>query len=101
MAALELAQYFIKTGPRQVTHRSLTRTHAHTHAVDILFFVHAQVVELHLEKLWGYTIEEESTDCEPAPTPSHRYRARYLRLSVHAPFLWDFLFFSFILKPAF
>ncbi|XP_035516931.1 RNA exonuclease 5-like [Morone saxatilis] len=49
VAALELAQYFIKTGPRQV-------------------------VELHLEELWGYTIEEEeSTDCAPAPTPSHRF----------------------------
>ncbi|XP_059188959.1 RNA exonuclease 5-like isoform X2 [Centropristis striata] len=48
VAALELAQYFIKTGPRQV-------------------------VELHLKELWGYTIEEESTDCEPAPTPSHRF----------------------------
>nr|XP_046226674.1 RNA exonuclease 5-like [Scatophagus argus]XP_046226683.1 RNA exonuclease 5-like [Scatophagus argus] len=48
VAALELAQYFIKTGPRQV-------------------------VELHLEELWGYTTEEESTDCAPAPTPSHRF----------------------------
>ncbi|XP_062290808.1 RNA exonuclease 5-like [Scomber scombrus] len=45
LAALELAQYFIKTGPRQV-------------------------VELHLEELWGYRIEEESADCEPAPTPA-------------------------------
>ncbi|XP_037619767.1 RNA exonuclease 5-like isoform X1 [Sebastes umbrosus] len=50
VAALELAQYFIKTGPRQV-------------------------VELHLEELWGYTIVEESSDCEPAPAPapSHRF----------------------------
>ncbi|XP_008292117.1 RNA exonuclease 5, partial [Stegastes partitus] len=52
VAALELAQYFIKTGPRQV-------------------------VELHLEELWGYTIEEEeSSDCKSAksaPTPSHRF----------------------------
>ncbi|KAE8300468.1 RNA exonuclease 5 [Larimichthys crocea] len=45
LAALELAQYFIKTGPRQV-------------------------VELHLEELWGYTLVEEP-DC--APTPSHRF----------------------------
>ncbi|XP_022071412.2 RNA exonuclease 5 isoform X5 [Acanthochromis polyacanthus] len=49
VAALELAQYFIKTGPRQV-------------------------VELHLEQLWGYTIEEEeSSDCKLAPTPSLRF----------------------------
>ncbi|XP_076584738.1 RNA exonuclease 5 [Chaetodon auriga] len=48
VAALELAQYFIKNGPRQV-------------------------VELHLEDLWGYTIEEESTDCAPPPTLSHRF----------------------------
>ncbi|XP_036949422.1 RNA exonuclease 5-like [Acanthopagrus latus] len=54
VAALELAQYFIKTGPRQV-------------------------VELHLEELWGYTIQEEPTDCEPEPepepepAPSHRF----------------------------
>ncbi|XP_029314539.1 RNA exonuclease 5 [Cottoperca gobio] len=48
VAALELAQYFIKTGPRQV-------------------------VELHLQELWGYTILEESSDCEPAPTPSLRF----------------------------
>uniref|UniRef100_A0A3Q1FIA1 RNA exonuclease 5 n=1 Tax=Acanthochromis polyacanthus TaxID=80966 RepID=A0A3Q1FIA1_9TELE len=49
VAALELAQYFIKTGPRQV-------------------------VELHLEELWGYTIEEEeSSDCKLAPTPSLRF----------------------------
>ncbi|KAK9540698.1 hypothetical protein VZT92_003135 [Zoarces viviparus] len=48
VAALELAQYFIKTGPRQV-------------------------VELHLEELWGYTIVEESADCEPAPKPSLRF----------------------------
>ncbi|XP_023153467.2 RNA exonuclease 5 isoform X1 [Amphiprion ocellaris] len=48
-AALELAQYFIKTGPRQV-------------------------VERHLEELWGYTIEEEeSSDCKSAPTPSLRF----------------------------
>ncbi|KAK2817339.1 hypothetical protein Q5P01_025530 [Channa striata] len=48
VAALELAQYFIKTGPRQV-------------------------VEHYLEELWGYTIVDESTDCAPAPTPSHRF----------------------------
>ncbi|XP_041640211.1 RNA exonuclease 5-like [Cheilinus undulatus] len=48
VAALELAQYFIKTGPRQV-------------------------VEVHLEELWGYTIEEESSESAPAPTPSLRF----------------------------
>ncbi|KAM7009696.1 RNA exonuclease 5 [Tautogolabrus adspersus] len=48
VAALELAQYFIKTGP-------------------------LQVVELHLEELWGYTIDEDSSDCAPAPTPSLRF----------------------------
>ncbi|XP_070684114.1 RNA exonuclease 5-like [Pempheris klunzingeri] len=48
LAALELAQYFIKTGPRQV-------------------------VERHMEELWGYAIEEDSPDCAPAPTPSHRF----------------------------
>ncbi|XP_072240813.1 RNA exonuclease 5-like isoform X1 [Leuresthes tenuis] len=48
VAALELAQYFIKTGPRKV-------------------------VELHLEELWGYKIEEESTDCTSAPAPSYRF----------------------------
>ncbi|XP_026158473.1 RNA exonuclease 5 [Mastacembelus armatus] len=47
-AALELAQYFIKMGPRQV-------------------------VEHHLEDLWGYLIVEESTDCASAPTSSHRF----------------------------
>ncbi|XP_058496955.1 RNA exonuclease 5-like isoform X2 [Solea solea] len=36
-AALELAQYFIKTGPRQV-------------------------LERHLEELWGYTLEEEKEE---------------------------------------
>uniref|UniRef100_A0A1A8QLZ9 RRM domain-containing protein n=3 Tax=Nothobranchius TaxID=28779 RepID=A0A1A8QLZ9_9TELE len=45
-AALELAQYFIKTGPHQV-------------------------VELHLEELWGYKPKEESSECSPAP--SHRF----------------------------
>ncbi|KAM6940870.1 RNA exonuclease 5 [Lycodopsis pacificus] len=45
VAALELAQYFIEKGPRQV-------------------------VELHLEELWGYSTMEESADCEPAPKPS-------------------------------
>ncbi|CAJ1054008.1 RNA exonuclease 5-like [Xyrichtys novacula] len=49
LAALELAQYFINAGPRQV-------------------------VEVHLEDLWGYTIEEESADCAPPPpTPSLRF----------------------------
>ncbi|XP_069023360.1 RNA exonuclease 5-like [Embiotoca jacksoni] len=51
LAALELAQYFIKTGPRQV-------------------------VELH-PRLWGFTIEEEAPDCTPAsapaPAPSPRF----------------------------
>ncbi|XP_047221098.1 RNA exonuclease 5-like isoform X2 [Girardinichthys multiradiatus] len=48
VAALELAQYFIKTGP-------------------------LQVVELHLEELWGYTVEEESPKRTPAPSPSYRF----------------------------
>ncbi|KAF3687930.1 RNA exonuclease 5 [Channa argus] len=48
VAALELAQYFIKTGPRQV-------------------------VEHHLEELWGFTLVDEVTDCAPADTPSHRF----------------------------
>ncbi|KAM4585047.1 RNA exonuclease 5 isoform 2-T3 [Odontesthes bonariensis] len=48
VAALELAQYFIKTGP-------------------------LKVVELHLEDLWGYIIEEESSDCTSAPAPSYRF----------------------------
>ncbi|TNN46188.1 putative RNA exonuclease NEF-sp [Liparis tanakae] len=48
-AALELAQYFIRTGPRQV-------------------------VELHLESLWGGTIEESSdSEPEPEPEPSLRF----------------------------
>ncbi|KAM4751438.1 RNA exonuclease 5 [Anableps anableps] len=48
VAALNLAQYFIKAGPRQV-------------------------VELHLEELWGCTLEEESPDCTSASTPSYRF----------------------------
>ncbi|KAM6940430.1 RNA exonuclease 5 [Xenentodon cancila] len=48
VAALELAQYFIKTGPRQV-------------------------VELHLEDLWGYTFVDEFHDAASEPTPSHRF----------------------------
>ncbi|XP_038142786.1 RNA exonuclease 5-like isoform X2 [Cyprinodon tularosa] len=48
VAALELAQYFIKAGPRQV-------------------------VELHLEELWGYKLKEESPKSTPAPTPSYRF----------------------------
>ncbi|XP_037545749.1 RNA exonuclease 5 [Nematolebias whitei] len=48
VATLELAQYFIKTGPHQV-------------------------VELHLEELWGYELEEVSSECTSAPTPSHRF----------------------------
>uniref|UniRef100_A0A672YIQ4 Exonuclease domain-containing protein n=1 Tax=Sphaeramia orbicularis TaxID=375764 RepID=A0A672YIQ4_9TELE len=38
VAALELAQYFIKTGPCKVTH-CLINTHAHTHRVDTNPFV--------------------------------------------------------------
>ncbi|KAK1886864.1 RNA exonuclease 5 [Dissostichus eleginoides] len=51
LAALELAQYFIKKGPRQV-------------------------VELHMEELWGYRIIAEPEDlapAEPAPPQSHRF----------------------------
>ncbi|XP_033943341.1 RNA exonuclease 5-like [Pseudochaenichthys georgianus] len=51
LAALELAQYFIKKGPRQV-------------------------VELHMEELWGYRIIEEPEDlapAEPAPPQSQRF----------------------------
>lgn len=48
VAALNLAQYFIKTGPRQV-------------------------VELHLEELWGYTLEEQSPECTPVPRQSYRF----------------------------
>ncbi|XP_054460153.1 RNA exonuclease 5-like isoform X2 [Anoplopoma fimbria] len=49
VAALELAQYFIKKGPRQV-------------------------VELYLEELWGITIKEEFFfDLEPAPKQSLRF----------------------------
>ncbi|XP_026214844.1 LOW QUALITY PROTEIN: RNA exonuclease 5 [Anabas testudineus] len=49
VAALELAQYFIRTGPRQV-------------------------VEHHLEELWGYTIVEETDDdCAAVPPTSHRF----------------------------
>ncbi|CAN9510580.1 unnamed protein product [Ophioblennius macclurei] len=49
LAALELAQYFIRMGP-------------------------AQVVELHLENLWGYTfVDEEPPASKAAPTPIHRF----------------------------
>ncbi|KAM3864623.1 RNA exonuclease 5 [Diretmus argenteus] len=51
LATLELAQYFIKTGPRQV-------------------------VELHLEELWGGTLtlpNLESTICESKPPQSNRF----------------------------
>ncbi|XP_063738927.1 RNA exonuclease 5-like isoform X2 [Eleginops maclovinus] len=53
LAALELAQYFIKKGP-------------------------CQVVELHMEELWGYKIVEEPEDLAPEPAPtehiqSHRF----------------------------
>lgn len=49
VASLELAQYFIRTGPRQI-------------------------LELHLEELWGYTVEEEETTQHvPAPQPSIRF----------------------------
>ncbi|XP_024115151.1 RNA exonuclease 5 isoform X2 [Oryzias melastigma] len=47
-AALELAQYFIERGP-------------------------CQVVELHLEDLWGYKLEEEPPDCTSILTPSFRF----------------------------
>ncbi|XP_029949919.1 RNA exonuclease 5 [Salarias fasciatus] len=48
-AALELAQFFIQTGP-------------------------GRVVELHLESLWGYTVvDEEPPECKPAPTRIHRF----------------------------
>lgn len=53
--------------------------HLWTHTVVIILcvYAHCQVVELHLEELWGYTIKEEPTDCEPEPEPepaaSHRY----------------------------
>uniref|UniRef100_A0A667WA06 RNA exonuclease 5 n=1 Tax=Myripristis murdjan TaxID=586833 RepID=A0A667WA06_9TELE len=73
VAALELAQYFIKTGPGQVTHSlslpfclsvclslslSLTHTHTHTHThtkthKGCNFMCSLQVVEHHLEELWG------------------------------------------------
>ncbi|XP_068607010.1 RNA exonuclease 5-like [Brachionichthys hirsutus] len=48
LAALQLAQYFIQAGPRQV-------------------------VERHLEELWGYAVTEESSDGPPAPAPSRRF----------------------------
>ncbi|XP_041838475.1 RNA exonuclease 5-like isoform X2 [Melanotaenia boesemani] len=62
VAALELAQYFIKTGPHQV-------------------------VELHLEELWGYKIEEEPPDCTSAPTPSHRFADILQALGLSVAFL--------------
>ncbi|KAM9857028.1 RNA exonuclease 5 [Aulostomus maculatus] len=52
VAALELAQYFIKTGP-------------------------LQVVESHLEELWGCSVEEESVDSAPAPTPTPTPSTRF------------------------
>ncbi|KAL6111005.1 rexo5 [Pungitius sinensis] len=48
VAALELAQYFIKMGP-------------------------SQVVERHREELWGYTTVDEAADCEPEAKPSLRF----------------------------
>uniref|UniRef100_A0A3Q1HDG2 RRM domain-containing protein n=1 Tax=Anabas testudineus TaxID=64144 RepID=A0A3Q1HDG2_ANATE len=55
VAALELAQYFIRTGPRQV-------------------------VEHHLEELWGYTIVEETDDdCAAVPPTSHSRFADILK----------------------
>ncbi|XP_062420509.1 RNA exonuclease 5-like isoform X2 [Pungitius pungitius] len=48
VAALELAQYFIKMGP-------------------------SQVVERHREELWGYTTVDEPADCEPEAKPSLRF----------------------------
>uniref|UniRef100_A0A3Q3WQX0 Exonuclease domain-containing protein n=1 Tax=Mola mola TaxID=94237 RepID=A0A3Q3WQX0_MOLML len=38
LAALDLAQYFIKTGPLQVRHRTQTHKHTHTHTADVRFF---------------------------------------------------------------
>ncbi|XP_017282676.1 RNA exonuclease 5 [Kryptolebias marmoratus] len=48
VAALELAQYFIRTGPHQV-------------------------VQLHREELWGYQLEEESSEGTAVPAPSRRF----------------------------
>ncbi|XP_061840139.1 RNA exonuclease 5-like [Nerophis lumbriciformis] len=48
LAALQLAQYFIRSGP-------------------------LQVVENHMEELWGLTLQEESTQTEPEPRASSRF----------------------------
>ncbi|XP_014860914.1 PREDICTED: putative RNA exonuclease NEF-sp isoform X2 [Poecilia mexicana] len=61
VAALDLAQYFIRTGP-------------------------LQVVELHLEELWGWSLEE-SPDCKPEPTPSYRFADILQSLSRPVAFL--------------
>lgn len=89
VAALELAQYFINAGPWQVTH-----AHAHAHTWWQCWVVHfnvkavsdvifsppqmcaplCQVVALHLEKLWGYKLEEEKdSDPSAGPAVSQRY----------------------------
>lgn len=49
-----------------------------------LFSVYAlcQVVELHLEKLWGYEVEEETSDPSPGPTMSHRYHTPHMILFI-------------------
>ncbi|KAF7662363.1 hypothetical protein LDENG_00237440 [Lucifuga dentata] len=63
VAALELAQYFIKTGPHKV-------------------------VELHLEELWGgYPALSESIICGPAPTPSNRFADILRKLGRSVSFL--------------
>uniref|UniRef100_A0A667WWR6 RNA exonuclease 5 n=1 Tax=Myripristis murdjan TaxID=586833 RepID=A0A667WWR6_9TELE len=93
VAALELAQYFIKTGPGQVTHSlslpfclsvclslslSLTHTHTHTHThtkthKGCNFMCSLQVVEHHLEELWGGCLAiTEPAVCESPPTHSNR-----------------------------
>eukprot|EP00066_Takifugu_rubripes_P021864 XP_011611130.1 PREDICTED: putative RNA exonuclease NEF-sp isoform X2 [Takifugu rubripes] len=48
VAALELAHYFIRMGP-------------------------CRVVELHMEELWGYKVEEASPDCASSPPLTHRF----------------------------
>ncbi|XP_029006693.1 RNA exonuclease 5 [Betta splendens] len=62
VAALELAQYFIRTGPREVVQR-------------------------HMEELWGHTIVEQPPDCASAPTPSHRFADVLQRLGRSVAFL--------------
>ncbi|XP_054912517.1 RNA exonuclease 5-like [Poeciliopsis prolifica] len=61
LAALDLARYFIRTGP-------------------------LQVVELHLEDLWGWSLEE-SPNYTPDPTPSYRFADILQSLSRPVAFL--------------